>query len=851
MTFQHYDANDIKSRLDGQGLDIAERYFGAGKRSGRAVQYVNPTVHQKTGSFTVYPDGGFYDHKTGDSGSVLDLIALGEGLDIKADYGRVLERAAGLAGVGPLPADQPRCRCSAARPQLVPIEPDTAWRAAAEQVIQVAKTFLWSGLPQALTVLDYLHTERRLTDKTIRDAQLGYNPKLLKTDCIKDDGKYAYLMPGIVIPWRNADRLLTGVRVRTITGSFARALGVPDDLGQAGKPRDKYLSLSGSKMGGALYGAARLAPGHSVILVEGEFDALAAGQDQALDGWAVVTGGSANSLSDTWVRRWGGALQAAGRVYLALDNDSTGTDAQAKAQARLSAALADKADLFTLHYPEAFGKDMTDYLTQGGDLGALLDKAVPIVAPKPVTWPAELPLQLERGIMTFTRSANTCILLRVVCAAAAAGLDVDGVGFTVDDLVEHALQVGVSRKQLYSALDQTNPMTTVLFQNGTQYLTKKEYSLLEDTTVFHSGTIAEPSRLSGRRAVRYVRRPYVEMVRLFLDRVVAPRAIERHFPDPAHAPITSELLTALGADSASLDAVKTRLTDAGLAIDQAARNAAKRVYLDWQRWLSDESPAIMPDGEAWGTVAGYKAAIVRRSAMAAAGSGKSIAATVRETGLSKSAVLRVSKQAGVMREQQLFSRELAPGKLPVPGYDHEAQGFAKHVIATDSRGEVYQIDIDAPNIRTIVESERQSGATIEVIYQGVSIPRVLEGEERVRFTETQSRRRANCAPIKPKLNAQGTSDKPSRIRFWGIGHNPEYARRWLAAMLALVGYQWRPDCGDVIDMATGQIISAPTHNLLIGLILHGDMLARQPEDFPDTLRMLAAEMGGLLKARAA
>lgn len=844
MTFQ-YDPTDIKSHLDGQGLDLAERYFGAGKRSGRAVQYVNPTVHQKTGSFTVYPDGGFKDHKLGDAGDVFGLIALGEGLDIRTDFPRILEIAAGIAGVGPLPADQPR-RAAAPRPRIVPTPPGASWQSIALDELKRAQSGLWSEAGRA--ALDYLREVRGLTDKMIRDAGLGFNAQWRQTSHVKEDGRPAYLPPGIVIPWF-IDGQLWALRVRTPVGNLAQALGVPDALNRKGQPLDKYLSFSGSKLGGALYGADDLITGRAVLFVEGEFDALVA--RQTLVTHSVVTLGSASSRLDS---RWQDAIaQTGAAVTLMLDAD----DAGQAGQAALITALTGRVALSVVAVPA--GKDTTDFVRAGGDLGALLNEAVPIVAPKPVIWPAELPFQLERAIMTFTKSTGTCILLRIVCAAAAAGLDVDGAGFTVADLVEHAAQVGVSRKQLYSALDETNPMATVLFQNETQYLTREESSLLKESTMSHSGTIAEPSRSSGRQAARYVRRPYVGMVRLFLDRVVAPRAIEQHFPDPAQAPITPELLTALGADSTQLDALKARLTDAGLTIDQVVRNAALRVYRDWQRWLRDESPAPMPDGEAWGTVAGYKAAIVRRSALEAAGSGKSIAATVKETGLSKSAVLRVSAQAGVMREQQLFSRELAPGKFPAPGYDREAEGFARQVTVTDVSGAIRLLDIDAPNIRVIVASERKNGATIEVIYQGASIPRALEGEERVRFTETQSRRRANRARVEPELKAQQATelkaqqatDKPRRTPFLGVGHDPEYARRWLAAMLTLVGYQWRSDCGDVIDRTTGQIISAPTHDMLLGLILHGEALASQPGDCPDAFRLLAAETGGLLKALTA
>ena len=364
---------DLKERTDAR--HIAEHLFGgSGKPAGHGVIYGHPHIEQRTPSFTVYADG-FYDHATGESGSVIDLVMLMTGYDLPTAAQYVEEFIGGSALAYHQQYSQPASKVETAAPA-------PHWQAAAADIVDSAAAYLFGSAPDAQAALAYLHDVRGLTDATIRAARLGYNPRLTATAISKADGKPAYLLPGIVIPWYIHDALVA-VRTRRRIGNLADALHIAPDVDRDGNEPSKYTSLLGSTFTSAPYNGDRLTNASDVLIVEGEFDALLAQQhaDQAGIQIAVITAGSASGSIDA------ATLSSAPCVILATDNDAPGQAARAK----LTVALAN-ANLFTATVPG--GKDITDYLIEhAGQLADVLATAAPISKPAKTTPPtADKPL---------------------------------------------------------------------------------------------------------------------------------------------------------------------------------------------------------------------------------------------------------------------------------------------------------------------------------------------------------------------------------------------------------------------------------------------------------------------------
>lgn len=229
--------------------------------------------------------------------------------------------------------------------------PSSAWQVATMQQIEKYETILW----QSSAILDYLHSERGLSDDTIRQYRLGYNPAW---DEFRADGKLCKVAPGVVIPWI-ADEIVYAVRIRTRTGKLAIATGNDDSYLD-----NKYMSITGSHQSAGLFGADGLVPGKTVIITEGEFDAMLASQET---GFHAITRGSAGdhrNITDEWLEK----LQSAQTIYGILDTDSAGQDA--------SDALLTKLDNFIpLTLPS--GKDITDYLLENkGSVDAIFANIV-------------------------------------------------------------------------------------------------------------------------------------------------------------------------------------------------------------------------------------------------------------------------------------------------------------------------------------------------------------------------------------------------------------------------------------------------------------------------------------------
>lgn len=276
---------------------VIERDLGPGRGSGRSVTYPCP-LHQETKgrSLTVWADGWRCFGKCDTGGDALAWTMRYH----RVEFPRAVELLGGAGG--------------AIRPQpprpFIPLAddpPPTTWQAAAWDVALHAEDTLWS--PRGDRARQYLH-QRGLSAPTIRDARLGFIPggpsewrKLfgLNVPC------------GILIPWL-VESDLWQLKVRRAAGSV------------------KYQQVAGGSNRG-LYRADRIRPGDTVLIVEGEFDALIAAQCTRLVK-TVALGSASNTLRPRWLDR----LILAERIYARLDDDGAGKSA-AQRLSRLSARI--------------------------------------------------------------------------------------------------------------------------------------------------------------------------------------------------------------------------------------------------------------------------------------------------------------------------------------------------------------------------------------------------------------------------------------------------------------------------------------------------------------------------------
>jgi DNA primase len=232
--------------------------------------------------------------------------------------------------------------------------PPEAWREQALEVVSTCQAVLWSddGTKARLWL-----NRRGLTSETVRRWCMGFNP---------DDQKLCglWVPRGIVIPCLAAGKIWY-LKVRLANGPT------------------KYRQVSGGQI--ALFGADTIGKHSTVVVTEGEFDAMLLHQEAGDLAGVVTLGSAAARLPDTWVPY----LLGVRRLLVAYDTDTAGAKGAA-----MWAAVASRGQ----RWPPLAGKDVTDFHLAGGDLRAwvqfaLADGLVPIMRPvaaaphtKPAPW---------------------------------------------------------------------------------------------------------------------------------------------------------------------------------------------------------------------------------------------------------------------------------------------------------------------------------------------------------------------------------------------------------------------------------------------------------------------------------
>lgn len=252
----------------------------------------------------------YYCRGCGRAGDVLSFVCAYEGISRR--------RACDLLGI---PYDETVSLDDLALPKMAPDDPPPdAWQHRAALFVREAMERLWSD--EGLPAREYLH-RRGFTDDLIRQAQLGYH-KATRVDPAEAWGiaerlhtEKVWLPRGIVIPWI-AGQCVWKLNIRRGDKDIERDLQQARASGK--KPRKcKYVEVQGSA--NYLYQADTVMPNRPILLVESEFDALAAIQAGIQDiAGCLATGSTGRGRTPRALS----VLALASRVFIAFDVDENG-----------------------------------------------------------------------------------------------------------------------------------------------------------------------------------------------------------------------------------------------------------------------------------------------------------------------------------------------------------------------------------------------------------------------------------------------------------------------------------------------------------------------------------------------
>ena len=311
------DTQQLKETCDLRRL-VEQDLGPAPLHGGRAYLWKCPFHNEQKGySLAVWQDGYRCFGACDISGDAIDWLM---------NYRR-LNFAQAAEVLGGRADDRPRVEHKCLKSPSEP--PEWNWQRRAECVVSQAEDTLWSDVGEP--ALNYL-IGRGLTTRTIRTARLDYVPGDFRGWRLIEGMDVPC---GITIPWFAVDALWA-VKVR-------RATGFP-----------KYVQIAGGSSHG-LYGADYLSYHQMALFCEGEFDVLIARQEVGKWLCPISLGSASNRLP----ARWQAELSGCRNILVAYDNDEAGM----KGAEQL---LKISPRFHALKLP--FGKDISDFYLQGGDV---------------------------------------------------------------------------------------------------------------------------------------------------------------------------------------------------------------------------------------------------------------------------------------------------------------------------------------------------------------------------------------------------------------------------------------------------------------------------------------------------
>ena len=258
-------------------VELIEADLGPGKKSGRWLMWRCPFHDDGTPSLVATADNGrWHCFGCGKSGDVITWMQEHHRLDFVEACERLSK------GIVPM------VTAVVARPQpTLRVPRGAAWQDKARAFVERAQR----SLRDNHAALEY-YLKRGLTEATIVEWKLGYNPHGFRDTAQAwgldptDYPKGVWLPQGYVIPGIALDNVWY-IKIRR------------PDVTTAGSP--KYVSIAGSHAK-ALYGTDFLrSDKQTLLLVEGEFNALIAYQELAHMVDIVSVGSAANGVAPRWI----------------------------------------------------------------------------------------------------------------------------------------------------------------------------------------------------------------------------------------------------------------------------------------------------------------------------------------------------------------------------------------------------------------------------------------------------------------------------------------------------------------------------------------------------------------------
>ena len=357
-------------------VDVVSRHVKL-QRRGREYVGLSPFKQERTPSFTVVPDKGFFHcFSSGEHGDVIGFLMRLEGLS----FPEAVEKLAQAAGLE-VPRESPEAAAQARR------------RRGLLEAVEAAAAFYERQLrlPAGRQAMDYLRG-RGLDDATIARFRLGYAPadSAALAQALKRGGFEAETLveAGLLRLREGAETPVASLRNRVVFPITDRR-GLPIAFGgrTLGDAQPKYLNTPETPLfrkGEVLYGLAQARDAawraKEVVVVEGYMDAIALSQA----GFAHTVASLGTAFGENQLRAlW----RIVDEPVLCFDGDEAGQRAARRAAERALPLLAPGKSLRFARLPD--DRDPDDLVRQDGAaaLRAVVERAQ---TPVDLLWSSEV-----------------------------------------------------------------------------------------------------------------------------------------------------------------------------------------------------------------------------------------------------------------------------------------------------------------------------------------------------------------------------------------------------------------------------------------------------------------------------